>query len=129
MYCNGMLPLAFRFAQRASKKSDHPKYQLGAAIMVGKSVLGTGSNTIMKHHPISASINPQKTIHAEIAALIGCRYRKDLADAVVIVYREDKAGQPATARPCSVCREVLRQFGIKRMMYTTQNGFAMEEVL
>lgn len=121
-----MLPNIFRTAKQASIHSDHPRFKLGAAVYKKNRSLGVGFNQITKKHPISANLNPDITIHAEMAALLACRHKHDLTGATIVVYRESTDGLPAMSRPCSICRAVLISFGIKEMIYTTKNGWAKE---
>ena len=101
-------------ARKESKKSDHA-FPMGAVI-VGKRPLGRGHN-MTKTHPKYANpeIHVSTSIHAEIACLIDCSLSNG---DTIYVYREDKVGWPAMARPCINCQNELRKRGIKHMIYS-----------
>lgn len=75
-----------------------------------------------------AKYHPHKTLHAEAAALLPLKFKK-IKNGVAVVYREDRFGQPALARPCFVCRQILMSFGITECMYTIKGGYAKERFI
>lgn len=107
----------FELARKLALKS--PSYhKLGCVIAHRNKVLSVGFNDMSKTHPKANS--PFKTLHAEIDALIGLQ-RADGCDAYV--YRELKDGTFAMAKSCAACELALRKIGIKRIFYTTNNGW------
>ena len=42
------------------------------------------------------------------------------------MYREHKDGTLAMARPCSRCLAVIKSLGIRKIKYTTEDGYASE---
>lgn len=69
-----------------------------------------------------------KTIHAELAAIIQCKNKSKLKGATIVVYREKKNGELGMAKPCLICQKILKDFGFKNMMYTTEAGWTKEAV-
>lgn len=85
-------------------------------------VLSIGKNSYVKTHPIMARHaekvgRPHKIfLHAEVHAIIKCR---DLSKAHAIhVFRYDKEGNPANAKPCPVCMSAISEAGIKIIEFT-----------
>ncbi|MEO6068462.1 MAG: hypothetical protein ABIQ41_10850 [Gemmatimonadales bacterium] len=73
--------------------------------------------------------------HAEENALakyqssIGIRDRKPIARRKLIMYciRINKAENLVESKPCSHCLEVLKNFGIRKIIYSTSNGTLVSE--
>ena len=85
-------------------------------------VLSVGQNSYVKTHPLQAKFakkvgQPYKQVlHAEVAAIIKCR---DLTKAHRIsIFRFDKSGRPALARPCEVCQSAIAASGIQVIEHT-----------
>lgn len=109
------LPSLFRLAKNISKYSDY-KIRVGAVICDKSRPISVGYNK-NKFHP-KYSTELKRTIHAEAAAIISSG--KDIMKgATVFVYRENKKGRPALARPCINCMKLLQEFGVKKIFYTT----------
>lgn len=114
----------FSLAKKLSEKSTHHKYKHGAVLMRKNRVLSIGFNQNKTH---SRSLHAFKHIHAETDALLSTKV-KDLSDAVMYIYREDKDGNPALSRPCSSCLRSLKNAGIKKIYYSIDNGYLEENI-
>lgn len=101
-------------AQNVSMLSDY-KMKVGAVL-------------IKKGRPISVGYNKQKspnkrfitkfnTTHAEICAL-ACSGKIYINKATIVVYRQDKKGNPKLSRPCEHCLLELKKFGVRRIIYS-----------
>lgn len=121
--------LAYLNAARAiSKLSDH-RCQMGAVIVSGHKIIGSGYNSATKTDPYQASLDTKKYgvecagyVHAEISALLPFIKKKNLkalSGATVYIYREDKLGRMRLSKPCSNCEMVLRACGIKCVVFST----------
>lgn len=67
--------------------------------------------------------------HAEIAALKKIKWLDiDFSKVEVYTYRELKNGKPALSRPCPSCMAFIKELGIKKINYTTKDGFAEEKL-
>ena len=51
----------------------------------------------------------------------------NFAEVEIYVYRETKSGKRAMARPCAACTKALKDLGIKKICYTTDDGFCEEK--
>lgn len=106
-----------RFARAAlelAAASEHDvTYQLCALVVQKNRVLSVGYNQ-PKTHPISVG-TPLSQLHAEMDALLRCGTAEG---AEVIVVRSKPSGKPGLAKPCSVCENILRRFGVRKVFYT-----------
>jgi deoxycytidylate deaminase len=109
----------FELARKLAHKSPSC-HKLGCVIVSGNKVVSVGFNDMSKTHPKANS--PFKTLHAEIDALIGLD-NANRCDAYV--FREFKDGRWAMAKSCPACELALRKAGVKRIFYTTDNGWNM----
>lgn len=84
-------------------------------------LLSSGQNSYVKTHPLQARIaaevgEPHKVyLHAEIAALLKCDWKKAHK---ILVTRYGKQGKPMLARPCKVCHQAIGMTSIKVVEYT-----------
>lgn len=108
------LPLHLQYARLQSRKSEC-KIKVGAVIVRRGKPLAMGCN-IEKSHPAWVK-GKCCTIHGEIAALIQVAHIP-LRGSTVYVYREHKDGKPALARPCANCQTILKEYGVKTMVYS-----------
>ena len=109
-----LIPRGLLLAKNVSLYSDF-RYRVGAVI-AKKRPISVGFNQV-KTHPLYSN-NLATTIHAEMNALIHAQF-DDLVGATIYVYREDRCGNFALARPCSNCLRELKKKGLKKMVYTT----------
>lgn len=124
----------FKVARAVSELSDHPNYKIGAAVVLKHRVISSGTNSDTKTHPLQKHYNkyrftadsPHKC-HAELLALLPLMKEDvDLSYASIFVYREHKNGKPAMSRPCRSCMQLIKDCGIKRIFYSTEDGYCRE---
>jgi pyrimidine deaminase RibD-like protein len=101
----------------AANNTDYPKWPLGAVIVKGGAVMGIGWYKLRNRPTVVAGCSE----HAEQAALRRAR-KSDLNGATIFVARVGKGGEPRVARPCSECENALRAAGIKKVVYTHEDG-------
>lgn len=66
-------------------------------------------------------------MHAEMELISKIRYLDiNFSEVEIYVYRETKSGRRAMARPCAACTKALKDLGIKKVFYTTDDGFCEE---
>ena len=126
----------FNAAKAISKLSDH-KQKLGCVVVSNHHIISSGHNSATKCHRLQAEIDKKYfkedchlgPIHAEMDALIPLIKNKTfLANSTVYVYREHKDGNVAMARPCPRCFQLIKSCGIKKIKYTTEEGYASESI-
>ena len=110
-------------AKQVSQKSDHHTHKLGCVIARGNKVLGSGFNAL-KTHPRSP--HPFRSIHAEFMATLNAGY--DIKGATAYIFRQQKDGTWATARPCEFCWRFLMDCGIKKVIYSFEGTFKQEDI-
>ena len=125
----------FNKARDASRLSNFPRYHIGCTVVYKKQIISVGFNS-NKTHPIQKMYNKERfdcdstphSLHAEITALIFLKDRKDIKweDVDIYTYRENKSGEPRLSKPCKSCMALIKNLGIKRIHYTTNDGFEME---
>lgn len=123
-------PNFVRFAKQAV--SAHPsgeKFKLAAVIIQKNCRIAVGINYRYKTHPSCREFDPHKTVHAEINAIMRTVNKDKLKGSTIVVYRQDNHGNSAMARPCDMCEKMLRKYGVKKMIYTNNNGTWTEEII
>jgi deoxycytidylate deaminase len=108
------LPSYFALARVASQHSTE-RYRVGAVIVSPKPI-SIGFNCSKSHPKFSDGIRTY-SLHAEVSAIL--KARTDLSGGIIYVYREDRLGNVALAKPCDTCMEVILETGLKRIYYTT----------
>ena len=125
----------FNAARAVSELSDH-KHKLGCVVVLGHRIISSGHNSKSKCHALQARLDKEMfgcesfgPLHAEVDALLSLiKKRVDLSRASIYIYREHKDGTPALAHPCSRCMGLIKRCGIKKIYYTTNDGYAVENV-
>ena len=124
----------FNAAKAVSNMSDYNRVHVGCVITNGHHIISSGFNTT-KSHPLQKRMNIKRfsadtvhSLHAEISALSHIMNKKDIdwKNCSIYVYRELKNGDKAIAKPCKSCEALIKSLGIRKIYYTTYNGFAEE---
>lgn len=129
----------FNIAKAVSKSSDYRKIKIGCVIAERSEIISIGVNRI-KSHPLQKRLNCKyystkfskgtlfrHGLHAELHAILNAGDR-DLSGARIYIYREDHNGNMALCRPCPACMEAIRKKGIRKVYYTTPDGYAEETI-
>ena len=133
----------FKFAREATRWADYHGTRsapaIGAVAVYKGSIVAEAWNT-NKTSPLQAQYNVYRyrdadtpcKAHCETQLIQRLRWRFgdniDWAKLHIYLYREYKDGSLAPSRPCPSCMAMLKDFGIKKVMYTTENGFAEEKI-
>lgn len=86
----------------------------GCVIVLGGSVQAMGINKRTNDPFIHQNLH-WLSEHAEMAALRRCKRTKG---AVLYVARVNNRGQERMSKPCSKCAKLLKEAGIKKVVYT-----------
>ena len=128
LFNNNKMPFGMQMAQVAFQRSKHNKPVGAALVKGGKIILASNSynesNITKKYDEI---LGHKCGLHAE-AALFGRTPAGEYDGAKVFVYRERKDGTLAMARPCAGCEIILNLHGIKKIYFTTPDGWEMEKL-
>lgn len=125
----------FNVAKAVSETSDFPKHHIGCAVVYGHRVISSAAN-YKKTHPLQRQLNKERFDvdsvnhygHAELFSILPLMNRKDIEwnKVQLYIYREHKDGTKALARPCPACRKLIKSLNIKKIYYTTENGYIQE---
>ena len=119
-----------RLAIKEAKKSKH-RHKLGAVLLKGSRIYARGHNVPCKH--VSRSLVPMRyrvyptSLHAEVAAVLALeRSPKGLWLVVVRIGHNDELRD---SYPCPKCLGYLKAVGIRRVIYTTNSGEVLHQIL
>ena len=136
----------FEAARKEALQSDFENIHIGCVLVYHGHVIGSGHNTNktcpqqkqynsyrkFRKNPNGKPIN--HSTHAEIAAIKSVPYpieqNIDWSNVKLYVFRISKGkslGQ-GMSRPCPSCMKALKDKGIKKIYYSTDEGFAFERV-
>ena len=133
----------FKFARAASKGATYQGSHnfapmIGAVAVYKGSIVATACNT-NKTSPLQAKYNVYRfkdsntldKAHAEVVLVQKLRWKfgngLDWSKVHLYLYREYKDGTLAPSRPCKSCLAMIKELGIKRIAYTTEDGYAEEK--
>jgi tRNA(Arg) A34 adenosine deaminase TadA len=94
-------------------------YKLGAVVVSGNRLLATGFNR-KRNDPRFCERG--WSIHAEVSALKRIKQGALRPNTTIYVARVTRAGRIAMAKPCETCEKAVYDSGIKRIIYTTNEG-------
>jgi len=124
-------------AQNVSKLSDYNQHHIGCVLEYKKHIVTSGYN-VDKSHPVQARYNKYRKmrglniahkLHAEIMCLQAAKkYDINFGECTLYIFRAWKTGEWAMARSCASCLAMIKDLGIKRIVYTTDNGYAVEYI-
>ena len=126
----------FDAAKAVSESSEFPKVHIGCVITEGNHrIISSGCNST-KTHPLQKQLNRERfevdsvhSIHAEVSALLPLMKEDiDFSKVEVYTHRNYANGKIAMARPCPSCMKLIKDLGIKKIHYTTSDGYACEYV-
>ena len=108
------ISVARYFATKSKARNTH-----GAVVVKGGRVLGTGWNRDRNSPNI---IDPDRikhdcSYHAEEIAIREAG--QNLKGAVIYVARVNKQGKDRDSKPCMKCSSLIKEAGIKRVIYTS----------
>ena len=113
----------FDLAEKVSKNSDHPHHKMGAVVARGNKLISVAHNQYRTH---PKSNTTYKYVHAEMRAILNAR--GDTKGADIYVFRKNKLGELAIAKPCEHCMELIAEAGIKNIFYTDTNSYLFYEL-
>jgi len=122
----------FQIARLISTMSTHGRFKVGAVIAKKGKLIAAGVNSdkshpVQKHYDRVRGFKTHHNCHAEVRAVLNSRLNV-LTGCSIYVYRETKNGTLGKSRPCPACIKMLRDYDIKHIYYTTEEGFC-EEIL
>ena len=110
-----------RFATNELNKISDQRWKV-IALLASKKPIAIASNDLEKTHPLAHKFNPNRRSHAEIRCLRKAPKSKT-ANSVMYIWRYGKNGELALSKPCEMCMAILRNFEVKKVIYSTSSGF------
>lgn len=131
----------FEAARIESLNSNYKGYasvKIGCVVYYKGTILSKGFNS-NKTHTIQKKYNLyryddrksnhyyREYVHAEIMALSKIKFLDiDFSKIELYLYRQTKDGKLAMSRPCNSCMAYIKKMGIRKIHYTTYDGYATE---
>lgn len=117
-------------SKHAERLSPVDNSQHAAAVVIGKRMVGFGTNSY-KSHPFANKYSAREGavyLHAETSAIKDALRTvsvEELSRATLYVVRVKKNGEIAMSKPCKGCERCIDDFGIKSVVYTTDEGVSV----
>lgn len=131
----------FKEAKKESFLSDYDGQHLGAVAVYGDKIILAKAHNSNKTNTTQYFYNryriEQKSnimskpprSHAECNLYRKIRFLDiDFSRVSVYIYRELKNGELGMARCCPACMAALKSLGVKKICYTTDDGYAEERI-
>ena len=126
----------FDAAKAVSKTSDFPRIHIGCVATYGNHrIISSGCNST-KTHPVQKRLNKERfnadtphSLHAEVATLLPLlKDDIDFSKIEIYTHRTLANGHLSLARPCPSCMKLIKDLGIRKIWYTTADGYACEHL-
>lgn len=135
----------FEVAKDVAATSDFKNFKLGAVIVYKKHILSVGVNSY-RTHPTQKRYNKKcrnftksekpivDSLHAECDALTKVSYpiaqNIDWSKVKIYIYRicPGKKYKKGLAKPCAACQQMLKDYGVRHIYYTTDDSYAYERL-
>ena len=126
----------FEAAKAVSEMSSFDRVHIGCVVTYGNHRIISSATNSNKTHPLQKKLNKERfdidshhSLHAEVSALLPLMKENiDFSKVEIYTHRNFKDGRYAMARPCPSCMKLIRQLGIKKIWFTTEDGYACEYV-
>jgi len=120
------LPPGLKIAREYYRKDGWQRKKM-CAIYIEKSRMVAAFNS-KKTHPIAAKYKHlQERTHCEISCLQQIKQNNNL-NGTLYIYRESFDGHHRMARCCESCLRYVKDRGIKKIIYTTNDGYVVEHL-
>lgn len=134
----------FDMARKVAEQSDFENFHLGAVLVYQGRVISTGCNS-NKTHPLQKKYNKYRhfkkssrpiknSLHSEISCLVNIpkcvENNIDFTRCKIYIYRipKNKKMICGESKPCPACEKMLRDKGIRKVYYTSNNAFCYMEL-
>ncbi len=126
----------------SSSNTNNVRIKVGCIAVYGNKIIATGFNAD-RTHPLQAYYNQYRNfnnkqsavhkLHAEIMCLSPLivpptRFEINWNKVKLYIYRSCKDREYGNARPCPACMQLIRDLGINHIYYTTDTGYAYENL-
>ena len=112
-------------AERMAQQSTYPSFRHGATLIKGSTVVNASCNK-NGFNSFGARFRKKSqgkaTLHAELGAVLNVE-RSKTEGATIFVVRVNNSGEQRLSKPCHMCESAMRHCGIKKVIYSTNNGY------
>lgn len=131
-----------KFFQKTAEVADtscFDVYHVGCIAVLKNKIIALSPNKL-KTHRLQAEFDKYRnfncisdpknmhSLHAEIACLSSIKKDINYKDLDVYIVRRLKSGGFGMARPCAACMPYIKSLGVRNIFYSTNYGFAHEEL-
>ena len=113
-----------RLAVRQANESDFERARVGAVLVKGNRLLSVGKNSVrQRRHSFPRKWN--NSVHAEQDAILSALHTcgaTGVRGATLFVSRINRKGERRNACPCTSCRAMIIEVGLKQVVYTNEFG-------
>ena len=126
----------FDKARSIANLSDYHKIHMGCVAVYQGNIIGIGCNC-NKTHPIQKKYNRYRIhknsllpkLHAEINCLNQIRHLDiNFSKVKLYIYRIRRDQDFGLSRPCPSCMAAIKDLGISKIYYTTNDGYVFEQI-
>ena len=126
----------FECAREVATFSKYKRIKIGAVAVYRGRVISTGFNS-NKTHPLQMEYNHYRTFDTDVSQVLpamhaetDCLHKIDMNirwnKVELYVYRKCSSREHGLARPCPSCLNLIKDLGIKKIHYTTDDGYCLE---
>lgn len=123
-------------AKKASLRSNYSKFMIGSVIVKQGRIISCGWSQLKTHPYVKYNgvyqkedgVHISENMHSELASVFKVKDKRVLQGTTIYIYRENKNGHFANCKPCPMCHKILKEYGVKKMIYTTDQGLIEELV-
>lgn len=125
-------------AKHVANISDYQRVHIGCVAVYRGKIIGIGCNC-NKTHPFQKNYNKYRMLHSEdllpkMHAEINCLNQikhldVNFSKVKLYIYRTRKDQDFGMSRPCPSCMAAIKDFGIKEIYYTTNDGYSYEKLI
>ena len=115
---NKVVDISYNLLDLPNGRSRHFSF-----LVKRNNIVSMGWNKILKTHPIAFRYeHPYHKIHSELDCILNTK-EENLSKLVMINVRIDMHNRLRISKPCNPCQNMLRDYGIKNVYFSTGVGF------
>lgn len=115
-----------KLARRQAISSSYGIFRHGAVLVNGGKVINVGFNQ-ERFTCFGKRFRPSgvgsATLHAELSAILNLDYTLTKGGTIYVVRCSIKDNEFRNSKPCAMCHSAMKFVGIKRVVYSIENGF------
>ena len=116
-----------QIARKMANKNSHEQFSHGAVLVKGGSIISFAFNKNKVSSFASRFRDCERdgfaTRHAELSCVLNLN-RSQTEGAIIYCVRVGKGGTLRMSKPCDMCLKALQFTGVKKVVYSTGNGYS-----